>query len=137
MIANGSAKTAHLHEYAQELATQPRVRRAGGETLRAVFNERSGVFVFAIRHNQEGSESEIFVPNAQYPEGYQVEVSDGSFEIQRDKQTVIWRTSDKDMPHRLIIRPAMPRPSFEQPPIFWIGVAFAAFVLWLLLRPRR
>lgn len=59
------------------------------------FDMMSGDFEFEFRHEVDAP-TEIFVPIFQYPDGYNVELSDGEFEINHDEQTLIVRhTNDR------------------------------------------
>jgi hypothetical protein len=49
--------------------------------------------------------TEIYVPNLQYPGGYQVEVSDGEARIDRDAQMVEYHHSPEEEIHRIVIGP--------------------------------
>ena len=83
---------------------RPYARAVAGEPLSMRFDRARGVFAFSYRHDSAVSEpTEIYVPNAQFPEGYRVEVSDGEYEIDVAGQRVLYRHSDKDMPHQVRI----------------------------------
>jgi hypothetical protein len=70
------------------------------------FDRRRRVVEFAFRHDPRVSApTEIFVPDYQYPRGYQVTVSDGSFESIPAEQTLAYhRGAEREM-HTLRIRP--------------------------------
>lgn len=71
---------------------RPYPRAVAGEPLRLTFDLRHRVFEFKFRHDPAVTEpTEIFVPELQYPRGYRVEVSDGTFEIDRSRQRVTYR----------------------------------------------
>jgi len=55
------------------------------------FDIKKKTFFFEFRHDP-GVEAptEIFVPDYQYPEGYTVEVSDGSYETNPAAQTFVY-----------------------------------------------
>jgi endoglycosylceramidase len=68
---------------------RPYARAVAGEPLRMAFDLNRKVFTFVFRHDATVSEpSEFFVPNYQYPDGYSVEVSDGTVEIDRVQQVL-------------------------------------------------
>jgi len=70
------------------------------------FDRKTRHFEFEFRHHAEvTAPTEIFVPNYQYPHGYQVEVSDGVYEIDRAGQTLTYRHSDQRELHHVQIRP--------------------------------
>jgi hypothetical protein len=48
--------------------------------------------------------TEIFAPNYQYPNGYEVEVSDGVYEIDRAGQTLVYRRGDERDVHFVRVR---------------------------------
>ena len=79
--------------------------------------------------------TEIFVPNSQFPAGYRVEVSDGEFEILRDEQRVLYRHSDKDMPHMIRVISNTPPPA-ELSPYDKLAIAGLIVVLLLYLLGR-
>ena len=64
--------------------------------------------------------TELFVPNSRFPDGYRVEVSDGEYEISRDdEQRVLYRHSDKDMPHMIRVVSNTPPPPELSPWTNW------------------
>ncbi len=53
------------------------------------FDLSSRTFEFEFRHDPAvRAPTEVFVPNYQYPEGYAVELSDGTYRIDREAQTL-------------------------------------------------
>ena len=125
--SGGRALSAVVRPYASKVA---------GEPLNMRFDAARGLFTFSFRHDSNLSEpTEIFVPNSQFPAGYTVEVSDGDYEILRDEQRVIYRHSDKDMPHMIRIVSNTPPPAelspYDKLAIFGL---IALFVLYLLGR---
>jgi hypothetical protein len=82
----------------------------------------------------------LFVPTLQYPDGCEITVSDGTFELDEDKQRLTYHPSEKDIPHWLRIAPSVPRKLAPQTDRRWqlalFGVGFAAGA-WLLGRRRR
>ncbi len=72
-------------------AVRPYARAVAGEPLRMAFDPDERRFEFEFRHDPTvTAPTEIFVPAVQYPSGYEVEVSDGRYEIDRDAQTLIY-----------------------------------------------
>jgi hypothetical protein len=66
------------------------------------FDIKRKVFDFEFRHDPSvAAPTEIFVPNYQYPQGYAVEVSDGRYEVDRARQTLIYRHDGEQMVHRI------------------------------------
>ncbi len=98
-----------IHSGGRALAAviRPYARKIAGEPLRMMFDVKRRVFEFEFRHDSAASApTEIFVPTYQYPGGYAVEVSDGTYEAAREPQTLIYcHETDRDI-HTIRIRPA-------------------------------
>jgi hypothetical protein len=72
---------------ALEAVVRPYPRRTAGQPLRMSFDYRRRVFEYTFRHDPAiGAPTELFVPNIQYPNGYAVTVSDGTYEVDRQEQ---------------------------------------------------
>jgi hypothetical protein len=70
------------------------------------FDRRSHVFDFAFRHDPAVSApTEIFVPRFQYAHGYEVSVSDGTFDVVSEAQTLVYRHGRGREVHEVRIRP--------------------------------
>jgi hypothetical protein len=70
------------------------------------FDRRRRVFDFVFRHDPKvAAATEIFVPALQYPQGYEVEVSDGTAERLPEEQTLRYRHAPERETHSLRIRP--------------------------------
>ena len=113
---------------------RPYARKVAGEPLSMRFDADRGLFTFSFRHDSDLTEpTEIFVPNMQFPDGYRVDVSDGEYEIQQDEQRVIYRHSDKDMPHMIRIVSNTPPPAelspYDKLAIFGLIVLFVLYLL--------
>ncbi|MCY3916569.1 MAG: cellulase family glycosylhydrolase [Chloroflexi bacterium] len=120
--SGGRALSAIVRPYAKKVAGQP---------LNMRFDRRRGLFTFSFRHDSAITEpTEIFVPNAQFPAGYRVEVSDGDYEVLRDEQRLLYRHSDKDMPHLIRVISNTPPPPELSP---WDKLAIAGLIVFLLL----
>jgi hypothetical protein len=93
---------------ALEAAVRPYARKTAGEPLRMTFNVERRTFEFEFRHDPAvRAPTEIFVPNWQYPEGCEVELSDGTYQVDRRTQTLtVQHTLDRVM-HTVRIRPAL------------------------------
>ena len=92
---------------ALEAAVRPYARKVAGEPLEMAFEPKRGTFHVAFRHDPAVSApTEIYVPNLQYPGGYQVEVSDGEYQIDREAQTLVYHHSGERETHHVQIRPA-------------------------------
>jgi hypothetical protein len=69
---------------------RPYARKTAGEPLSMRYDVYSGRFEFSFRHDPAvGAPSEICVPQAAYPRGCRVSVSDGEYQI--DSQTLLYR----------------------------------------------
>lgn len=120
--SGGRALSAVVRPYAKKVAGQP---------LNMRFDRKRGLFTFSFRADSDVAEpTEIFVPNAQFPAGYRVEVNDGEYEILRDEQRLLYRHSDKDMPHLIRVISNTPPPPELSP---WDKLAIAGLVVALLL----
>ncbi|MCX7706990.1 MAG: cellulase family glycosylhydrolase [Anaerolineae bacterium] len=87
-------------------AVRPYPRAVAGEPLRMAFDLRRRVFEFEFRHDpQVAAPTEIFVPVLQYPEGYRVEVSDGTFEKDSARQVLVYRHDPEQRQHIITISP--------------------------------
>jgi hypothetical protein len=96
----------HSGGRALEAVARPYARAVAGEPLRMRFDRRRRVFEFAFRHDPDVSApTEIFVPAFQYPNGYRVEVSDGSFEMDPSALTLSYRHGRQRETHELRISP--------------------------------
>jgi hypothetical protein len=85
---------------------RPYARAVAGEPLRMQFDRRRRVFDFVFRHDPKvAAATEIFVPALQYPQGYEVEVSDGTAERLPEEQTLRYRHAPERETHSLRIRP--------------------------------
>ena len=90
---------------ALEAAVRPYARKIAGEPLRMAFDPEQRTFEFEFRHDPAVSAStEIFVPQTQYPDGYVVEVSDGTYEVDRESQALIYRHGTAQAVHRVCVR---------------------------------
>jgi hypothetical protein len=91
---------------ALEAVVRPYARAVAGEPLRMHFDRRRRVFEFEFRSDPRVSApTEIFVPSFQYPHGYQVTVSDGSFESIPAEQALAYRPGAELETHSLRVRP--------------------------------
>ena len=86
-------------------AVRPYARATAGQPLKMTFNRPRGLFELVFRHNpQAAAPTEIFTPALQYPNGFTVEVSDGSYEAKPDQQAVFYRHSPDRPEHWVRIR---------------------------------
>lgn len=118
---------------------RPYARATAGEPLHMDFNFLSGIFDYSFRHDDTiAAPTEIYVPNFQYPDGLLVEVSDGTYEIDKDNQRLYYRHSDKQTEHTIRIKPRIPRPPLPRPYWPWIAavglaIVIAVFIGWYFL----
>ena len=86
---------------------RPWPRATAGQPVRLSFDFRSRRFVLEFRHDPAVSAvTEIYVPRRQYPQGYRVDLSDGSCENRYDQQLLIYRDSLGTPNHVVRISPA-------------------------------
>jgi hypothetical protein len=101
---------------------RPYARKIAGEPLRMSFDLKRRIFELEFRHDpsttlREASPwdragpsvtapTEIFVPEYQYPEGYTVELSDGTYEVDRLAQTLRVRHTTERETHMVRVRPS-------------------------------
>jgi len=80
---------------ALEAVVRPYPRATAGAPLRMRFDQRQRVFEYTFRHDSTvTAPTELFMPNVQYPHGYQVTVSDGTFVSDRAAQMLRYCHSD-------------------------------------------
>eukprot|EP00668_Euglena_longa_P003377 GGOE01003953.1.p1 GENE.GGOE01003953.1~~GGOE01003953.1.p1 ORF type:complete len:607 (+),score=156.65 GGOE01003953.1:486-2306(+) len=95
-----------VHSGGRALAAlvRPFARKVAGIPLQMEFRALTAQRQFSFRFRHDPSvkaPTELFVPNYQYPQGYQVEVSDGRFDIHRDTQTLVYQ-HDRDKPEHWV-----------------------------------
>jgi len=106
--ANRDVPPGRLYEGGRALPAvlRPYARAIAGQPLRMAFDYRHRTFEFEFRHDPTVSApTEIFVPNYQYPDGYIVKVSDGTYKVNRDSQTLTYRHSMEREVHRICVKP--------------------------------
>jgi hypothetical protein len=92
---------------ALEAVVRPYACQVAGEPLEMAFDLKRRTFEFIFRHDPAvEAPTEIFVPNFQFPGGFQVEVSDGQVEVDRDAQRLIYHHSPEREIHRIWLSPA-------------------------------
>jgi hypothetical protein len=90
---------------ALEAAVRPYAHKIAGEPLRMAFDIGKRTFEFEFRHDPHvDASTEIFVPNFQYPDGYAVEVSDGTYTVDRENQTLLYQHSAERKVHHVRLR---------------------------------
>jgi hypothetical protein len=86
---------------------RPYARKIAGEPVHMSFDLKTAVFEFEFRHApQVHAPTEIFVPSYHYSRGYQVEVSDGSYESLHEQQTLVYRHTLEQPVHSIRIHKA-------------------------------
>ncbi|MCX7039325.1 MAG: cellulase family glycosylhydrolase [Spirochaetes bacterium] len=86
---------------------RPYPAATAGNLLRASFDSGRRRFEFQFRHDPAVSApTEIFVPNLQYPLGYDVRVSDGTCEVRRGAQMLLYMHGWERDDHTLTISPS-------------------------------
>jgi hypothetical protein len=91
---------------ALEAVVRPYARAVAGAPLRMHFDLRRRSFEFVFRHDpRAAAPTEIFVPRYHYPQGADVRVSDGEFELQPDAQLLLYRHAPDREIHTVGIRP--------------------------------
>lgn len=128
----------HSGGRALKAVLRPYARATAGEPLRMSYDFHSGVFEYVFRHDPSVTQpTEFYIPSYQYPQGYEVTVSDGTYEIDTQHQRLIYRHSERDMPHFIRVAPSVPRPQDPTPTLrrFLIGAA-VLWLLWRLIRRR-
>jgi hypothetical protein len=100
--------TGEIHDGGRALraALRPYPRATAGIPEKVLFDMRNRLFEMTFIHDPEITIwTEIFVPNYQYPNGYQVEVSDGKYEIDRENQVLKYLYDQTQKLHRIVIKP--------------------------------
>jgi len=88
-------------------ALRPYPAKIAGEPLGMAFDLQTRNFEFSFKHRDGiAAPTEIFIPDYQYPQGYLVQVSDGSTEQDSSRQTLIYRHTPAQAVHTIHIKPA-------------------------------
>ena len=91
---------------ALEAAVRPCALKIAGEPLRMSFDIKRRVFEFEFRHDASiQAPTEIFVPRYQYPEGYTVKVTGGTYDVDQEKQTLTYYPADGPGVHTICVKP--------------------------------
>jgi hypothetical protein len=92
---------------ALEAAVRPCALKIAGEPLRMSFDIKRRVFEFEFRHDASiQAPTEIFVPGYQYPEGYTVKVTGGTYDMDLEKQRLIYYPADGPGVHTICVKPS-------------------------------
>jgi hypothetical protein len=91
---------------ALEAVVRPYPRATAGEPLRMRFDQRRRMFEYTFRHDPAvAAPTELFIPNVQYPHGYQVTVSDGAYVIDSEAQTLRYAHGTARATHTITCAP--------------------------------
>ena len=91
---------------ALEAVLRPYARRTAGEPQNMAFDLEARTFDFEFSHDPGVKQpTEVFVPNFQYPEGYNIQVSDGTYEIDSARQILTYHHSTERPTHWLHVYP--------------------------------
>jgi hypothetical protein len=84
---------------------RPYPARTAGEPLHMSFNLRRRIFRYTFRHDPTvQTPTELYIPALHYPQGYDVEVSDGMYEQDYDNQLLrYWHSLDRET-HEIEVR---------------------------------
>lgn len=111
-----------LSIFSRDQQVDPEDIHSGGRALRAVirpyataisgepttmsFDIKRRIFTFKYRHDPRSSlPTEIYVPNFQYPNGYEVSVSDGTVTHDHDNQRILYTPSSDNEEHTIRVNP--------------------------------
>ncbi len=90
---------------ALEAVVRPYARATAGLPMRMSFDVRTKLFEFEFRHDPRiTAATEFFIPTYQYPNGYRVEVSDGTYGIDQPRQKLSYHHTSGQEIHKIIVR---------------------------------
>ena len=91
---------------ALQAALRPYPTKVAGEPVNLAFDMRKKTFEFSYRHAAEiDAPTEIFIPTYQYPNGYEVRVSDGTYEPDHAHQMLLYQHTSEMELHTIQITP--------------------------------
>ena len=100
--------TGDIHDGGRALqaAVRPYASKVAGTPHQMRFDIKARKFVFVFTHDPTiSAPTELFVPNYQYPDGYEVTVSDGEVEIDPEAQTLRYQPANPGGQHRIELKP--------------------------------
>lgn len=101
-----NAQDIHSGGRALKAIVRPYPRATAGIPLRMSYHITRRVFHFEFQHDEAIQQpTEIFVPTLAYPNGYNVWLTDGECEVERQGQRLIYYHSGKRKIHRIKITP--------------------------------
>ncbi|KAL1918909.1 uncharacterized protein VTP21DRAFT_2290 [Calcarisporiella thermophila] len=104
--------TIHVGGRALDAIIRPYAAKIAGMPLCSEFNRQTGVYTLQFSTTKDDAQldedpvstiTEIFIPKYQYPDGVHVEVSDGTWEYLRERQTLYYQHSPTRQLHRVRI----------------------------------
>lgn len=97
----------HSGGRALEALVRPYPLATAGEPLQISFDIKTREFVFQFQHDLTVTEPTIiFLPGFQYPNGCEITLSDGEYEIKEKEQILIYKHNLRNETHTVSIRPA-------------------------------
>jgi len=101
-----SSGSIHDGGRALRAAVRPYPRKIAGEPLSMSFDIKTTAFEFTFHHvDGIDAPTEIFIPEIQYPQGFSVEVSDGTFELDNPNQVLYYQHTDTQKSHTIRVMP--------------------------------
>ncbi|MGA9396907.1 MAG: cellulase family glycosylhydrolase [Anaerolineaceae bacterium] len=94
----------HSGGRALEAFLRPFPRFTAGTPTFLSYDYRSGRMRFEYLGREESGDTELFIPTLRYPDGIEVELSDGSYEYLREKQQLIHHPMRVGKEHTIIIK---------------------------------
>lgn len=123
---------------------RPYARAIAGTPTEMHFDLEPGTFTLVFAHDStlaEGTATDIFVPALQYPHGFDVQVSDGTYDYDAETQILTYRHTTDSVQHRVVITALGERDVYQNAtegsnlllPLSIAGGALAV-LLWLFNR---
>jgi hypothetical protein len=95
---------------ALEAVVRPYAGKVAGKPLEMAFDLKRRTFDLVFQHDPTvTAPTEIYVPELQYPDGYEVTISDGEYQADRNTQTLIYRHGAAQAIHTIRVRPSKHR----------------------------
>ena len=89
---------------ALEAVIRPYARKTAGEPLYIHFDPENKIFKYAFQHSKDITAPTVFyIPHFHYPDGYEVMVSDGRYDIDIQEQTLTYYHSEEVNVHKIIV----------------------------------
>ncbi len=96
----------HSGGRALKAVVRPYPKAVAGEPLHISFDINRRIFKFKFRHDPAvTAPTEIFIPDFQYPDGYKVEVTDGSYEKDPAGQLLMYTPGNNGALHSITVSP--------------------------------